>query len=400
MQTRRELNPVIAVDLGNFVARRNPPYGYDTDISLRSLSMMGYDLLTLGEKEVSWGLDELDEILAPYDLRVISNNVLDAETKKPRYDPWAILKAGDLKVGVTAVIGGQSIVPRTLKEREGIVLGDPIESSRRALEEMKRKNVQLTVLLAHSGMETAEEYADSLPGFDVILVGHGRRELKEPQKRNGVILMAGGARSDKLGELTVVWEDGYVRTFEGTTLNLKQDDGPFDPEIRAVTWEKMELDEKGNRVRKKKPADRAEAEKKKEEESASAEQHKKFLGLASCTGCHADVEEYWKTTAHSRAYATIAESEEWDNPKCWNCHVTGFGERTGHSRTELQPELWNVQCEACHGRGTEHRRGPDRMKVAEADCRKCHTPEWSPDWNYGEYRSRIACTNATRRGRS
>jgi len=391
---------VIAVDLGNFVARRNPPYGYDTDLSLQSLSMMRYDLLTIGEKEVSWGLDELDEALAGHDLRVISNNVLDAETEKPRYDPWAILEAGKIKVGVSAVIGGQSIVPRTLKEREGIVLEDPIASSRRALEQLKKKGAHVTVLLAHAGMESAEEYADSLPGYDVILVGHGRRELKEPQKKNGVILMAGGARSDKLGALTVVWEDGYIRTFEGTTLNLRQDDGPFDPEIRAVTWEKMQLDEKGNRIRQRKPADRVEAEKKKEEEKrVASEQHKKYLGIDNCVVCHADVEAYWKTTIHSRAYATIAESDDWNNPKCWNCHVTGFGERTGHSRRELQPELWNVQCESCHGKGTEHVRGPDRKKVNEATCRKCHTPEWSPDWNYREYLSRIVCTNATRKGR-
>ncbi|MBN1825581.1 MAG: hypothetical protein JW958_04880 [Candidatus Eisenbacteria bacterium] len=395
---------MISVDLGNFVARRNPPYGYDTDITLRSLEMMGYDLVTIGEKEVSWGLDELDEALAQHGIRVISNNILDAETGKTRYEPWTVLSAGEIKVGVTAVIGGESIIPRTLKEREGITVADPIESSRRALEEMKKKKVHITVLLAHSGMEKAEEFADSLAGFDVILVGHGRRELKEPQKSNGVILMAGGARSDKLGELTLVWEDGYVRTFEGTTLDLKQDEGPVDSEIRAITWEKMELDENGNRVRKVSDA-KAQSGKKDEgneverEARVDQEQYKKYLGIDNCALCHADVNDYWDTTPHSRAYATIAEGDDWNNPKCWHCHVTGFGERTGHSRTELQPELWNVQCEACHGRGTEHIRGPDRKKVDEATCRGCHTNEWSPNWDYAKYRSKIVCTNATRHGR-
>jgi len=52
--------------------------------------------------------------------------------------------------------------------------------------------------------------------------------------------------------------------------------------------------------------------------------------------------------------------------------------------------MWNVQCEACHGMGTKHARDGTMKPVTESVCLECHTPEWTPNWNYAEALEKIS----------
>ncbi|MFH1279374.1 MAG: multiheme c-type cytochrome [Candidatus Eisenbacteria bacterium] len=380
---------MLLIDTGNFVARKNPPYGYDTPISLDALQYMKYDVLTVGEKEISWGLDELEQEISVRGLHIVSNNIMDTETGDYRFEPYRIVQVGRLKVGVTATIGGAAVVPRTLKEREGIDLADPLESSHEILQALRGKKVDVTVIIAHAGLDKAKEWTADLAGYDVVLVGYGGKKLDEPVKENGVILAASGARSDWLGELTLTVEKKQVQTFSGHTYELKLDGGPFDEHIKAITWTYLDLDENGNRIPKKneRSPDKAEAGEVKQKEIAA-----EYMGGVKCALCHADVQSFWATTPHAQAFQSVAQSEEWENPECWNCHTVGYGKSTGHPRTSLEPALWNVQCESCHGMGTEHVRGDARPKVDEKICLGCHTEEWSPDFDYTKAVKMVACT--------
>jgi hypothetical protein len=358
------------------------------------LQYMAYDAVAVGEKEISWGLDDLETMLAEHDLDPVSCNILVAETEKPRFKPHKMVKVGDLDVGVTSIIGGGAVVPRTLKEREGIFLADPIASANETLKKMKKADVK--ILIAHVGQKKAEEWADSLSGYDVILVGYGGKQWREPKKQAGVILAATGARSNWFGEVTLTVEDGQITMFGGRSYELKQD-GPVDDWVKSITWTKLELDEKGDRIRKTRndrDADKrkAEAEKRAAERKAEAS----FIGGDKCAHCHVEIHSAWTETAHAHAFESIAESEDWENPECWSCHVVGYGTGTGHPANVLEPAMWNVQCEACHGEGTEHVRGAGRAKVNEKTCLRCHTKEWSPDWNYKEYLEKVVCTVASR----
>ncbi len=389
----------MVVDLGNFLARRGrTAYGYDNDISLQALAYMKYDVIALGDQEVAFGLDDLETLVGPYGLDLVNNNLMDGETGKYRFAPYKIVKAGRAKVGITSTIGGTAVIHRTLREKEGVTVTNPIEASREALKKLRKEGVDLTVLLAHTGLREAEILADSIPGYDVILVGHGARSLEEPLKRSGAILAGTRARSDWLGDLTVVVEKKQVRSFEGTSFDMRQDDGPFDPYLRELTWTKLDLDEKGDRIRKKRG----------EEEKTSAADRKdraieaRYLGGETCANCHAEIYNHWLGTAHARAFETLAtgDDDDWNNPRCWNCHVVAFGQPGGHPRDELEPRLWNVQCEACHGMGTEHARGEEREKVGEKVCLRCHVKKWSPDFDYEKYASKIVCTSTKSHGSS
>lgn len=136
----------------------------------------------------------------------------------------------------------------------------------------------------------------------------------------------------------------------------------------------------------------------------------KYAGVKKCAMCHkseAKGNQYgqWLSTAHAKAYENLASSEAQElaekrgiagnpqeAPQCVKCHVTGYGEDAslfaeGFVKTD------GVQCETCHGAGSDYLGlsvMKDRAKAQAAGlvipakelCVRCHNPE-SP--NYKEF---------------
>jgi hypothetical protein len=105
-----------------------------------------------------------------------------------------------------------------------------------------------------------------------------------------------------------------------------------------------------------------------------------YVGTAACARCHAPAFAMWKRTGHTKAYTSLSvEGREFDL-ECIGCHVTGYEQPGGSTVTHID-KLDAVQCEACHGPGSEHvdepldekaiiaKPGPDR-------CVECHRPPY------------------------
>jgi hypothetical protein len=104
-----------------------------------------------------------------------------------------------------------------------------------------------------------------------------------------------------------------------------------------------------------------------------------YAGADKCKMCHLKEYQSWEKMKHSKAFNTIAN--EPDKEKCYSCHTTGYGKATGFNDPEKTGNLKNVQCEACHGPGSEHlatkmtdkeaRKATVNLRV---DCIACHKP--------------------------
>jgi len=101
-----------------------------------------------------------------------------------------------------------------------------------------------------------------------------------------------------------------------------------------------------------------------------------YSGAASCVECHDVRYAGWEHTLHATAFDTLIASGDGDNPLCFPCHTVGYGSASGFDALATTPQLAGVQCENCHGPGSNH--NADSLNVhldvnlASSACGECH----------------------------
>jgi len=127
----------------------------------------------------------------------------------------------------------------------------------------------------------------------------------------------------------------------------------------------------------------------------------KYVGALECASCHGQDSEThpyskWRYSKHAQAYAILSADEALkiardegiqgdpqEADECLSCHSTGYGEPAGRF-TNTYDMAQGVQCESCHGPGSEYMpeavmRDPVASRQAglitpdEETCVTCHT---------------------------
>jgi hypothetical protein len=118
-----------------------------------------------------------------------------------------------------------------------------------------------------------------------------------------------------------------------------------------------------------------------------------YLGVGACMDCHVEAFEVYAGSKHAAAYRTLSSQYMQRAEECVGCHVTGYLDKGGF--TGLRPfgsqvDLIDVQCEACHGPGSEHTRDGNYNELAVRSCVKCHNQERDPDFDFAKAWPKIA----------
>ncbi|MDH3342348.1 MAG: cytochrome c family protein [Gammaproteobacteria bacterium] len=135
-----------------------------------------------------------------------------------------------------------------------------------------------------------------------------------------------------------------------------------------------------------------------------------YTGNTKCRLCHRDFFIGRKKDAHDHSYEKLVANlpQYADNPDCLNCHTTGHGINSGFVNMKRTARLANVQCEGCHGPGSEHIKrqvtnmsiggiakidkqskvkaggflaGTDKPDLLKKMCKSCHIKRWSQSNN-------------------
>lgn len=117
-----------------------------------------------------------------------------------------------------------------------------------------------------------------------------------------------------------------------------------------------------------------------------------YIGAEKCKMCHKTEHNSWAAMKHAKAFDLLKPEEQKDE-NCLACHTTGHG--------KTDKVLEGVQCEACHGPGSEYKsikvmKDPEKAHAAgliepnKDVCVGCHN-EKSPTFkgfNYEEVKSK------------
>lgn len=186
---RKEEQHVLLLDAGD--AFQGTPYFnfYGGEIEYKLMSMMKYDLTTIGNHDFDNGIDglfaqmphaEFGFVSANYDFR---KTVLDTFVK-----PYKIFEKGEMKIGVFGLgVELEGLVDKKLSKET--IYNNPIEIAQDMVRILKEKEkCDVIICLSHLGYEYKNEpekpsdlvLASKTKDIDIIIGGHSHTFLDKP----------------------------------------------------------------------------------------------------------------------------------------------------------------------------------------------------------------------------
>jgi 2',3'-cyclic-nucleotide 2'-phosphodiesterase (5'-nucleotidase family) len=371
----RALNPnTLVVEAGDF-SDVNPTYGaMKNDFIVRMMSRIGYDAVTLGERDLRWSATKVEEQLGETALLMNNVSVVENGSRKPLGSKPLIRDMDGVRVGTFGLVH-ENVVAKGGDSGDPLVADDVFESADRIVAELENEQCDIIVFLAQMELAFADSIIRRHPEIDLAVLGH-RGGLRATHSTVGnTIVVRAGRRGQYIGAVDLVVNPaGEIVEYGGRTIAL--DKQTKDPAILALA---NDLEAEMTRLRKEQEALR-------QAEYQNQQEVDRYLGANTCARCHQPEFEQWQASAHANAWQTLVDLGMDASDDCVSCHVTGYGETTGFKSARMKPDLTNVQCEACHQMGTMHEAGgAPQAHEAASTCAGCHDQTNSPDFNLDSY---------------
>jgi hypothetical protein len=359
---------------------------------LKSLDQFPVDVINVSSRDVKYlsGLLKKDaqagQSASPPALkRMVSANIIADSTAVAAPRPFLIREvaarpaagaaAKALRIAFVGLTESSPAPPR------GFKITEPVEAARRAVPEA-RKQADLVIVLVHSRADLAARIARDVAGIDVVICGTG-------DETTGMFIPPA-----TVGETFVVYTP-YETRMIGEIRFYPEAGGRLYPRARFVTLDTVVPDDPGalemataSRTAESKAISDAKslladwmartnpnvAPSQGGEETASAH----FVSSNACAKCHESQYHRWVNSEHARATSPLVSKPFEFTAGCLNCHATGSAER-------VAAKFQDVQCEQCHGPGSNHvakpAKGYGRVGNMQALCARCHTPETDADFD-------------------
>ena len=394
---RKQGWPLIVLDAGG-IARG---FGRQAEMKFQTLvegkRKMGYDAIAFGANELRLPAGELVSVAAGIDGE--SSLFLSANVGLFGFDAGItpasrVIKAGEMKVGVTAVLGTQH--QKEINNDE-IELKDPVEALRSVVPDLKQKADYL-VLLAHATKEESIELARLFPEFDVVVTSDGPpTPPARPATIEGTDSLLINVGHKGMEAIVLGLYDGHPPRYQRVPLDSRFPASKDMQMLMAAYQDQLKIIGFAGLGLRPVPHPQMEV-------------NGGFVGSKKCQSCHEQSYDVWIRSGHGRAYKTLADLDPPRNfdPECVSCHVIGwhptnyFPYKGGFESVEKTPHLINTGCEACHGPGERHVQaelGSDetlqekyrkamvitKEESKKRQCAACHDLDNSPDFDFDAY---------------
>jgi hypothetical protein len=362
--------------------REAPLLRVRSPLVIKALNTMGYDAANVGWMDLMLPEEILDDAVSGAAFPFLSANVRD-ESGEPPYKPYLIREFDGFRVGIFGLVSPRVVAGKRYKRGSYRVL-DPLGTAREVVEELRR-SCDFVIALTSLGVEDDHALARSVEGIDVILGGLTKKVMYTAEVEGRTVIAQAGSKGMRVGRLEVEIRPGgsgpwvprgeatteAARIFRWTPVSLQKNIKDH-PDILAL------LEEYRNTLKEQQIARQVSRQ--------PLGPQSRYAGKTTCRECHPRESAQWSRSPHAHAFVTLVGKNQDGNPDCLSCHVTAFAEPGGYRPGSEDPNLANVQCEACHGAGRAHRgRGLINLRVPESVCRGCHNKENSPTFRYEGY---------------
>jgi len=379
----KESAEAILIENGNLTTGRGKtdPIKFQTIVS--ALNKMGYDILNLGEKDATLGLDFLKNVEQRAKFYFLSANLATTNGKHPFQPSVVVTRQVDgkpVRVGFIGVIGSV-LGSRVRPTQEKFVMDDPAQAIESELPKLRPK-ADIIILLAHTTVDDAKKLADKFPEIDLVLHGYGGAALPSIQPNRGSTtrarLVGTGNAGKYLGKLDLAIDKDRKVVSKNLKAVSMGEKIPDSPDVRDMINLYLTA------VKAKGLSDPG--------TTRTQTRGGTYIGSIKCQACHMDEFKVWQKSRHLQAAKTLVSEGKQNDTSCLRCHTTGWGYPTGFVSVEKTAHMADVGCESCHGVGSNHAANPKKGygKVSAKDCTRCHDRENSPNFKYTKALAKIS----------
>jgi len=199
-----------------------------TAVNVKAMELMQYSAAAIGDDGFNFGRDLLQDVILNTKISFLSCNIEPDPMRLSGFLPYVIKEVAGTRFGI---IGVTNII--TTQKSGGLKITDPIEAVRRSVEELKKKKVNIIVLLSHLG-ETADlNLANDVPGIDILVVAHSRNKEEAFAKAGSTLFLRPDWQGRKLGKFTFTVADNKIVNYKVEKIRLS-DKIADDPQMLSV----------------------------------------------------------------------------------------------------------------------------------------------------------------------
>ena len=372
---------VLHLDGGSFITRRSYESELIDAMTAKAMMDMGCAATTVGAFDLFKGAEYLKNLMTDHGIPAVSANVYDESSGELFVEPYMIVERGGVTFGITGILDpGMDIRTHKDVEQLGVTIGEPFDVLPAVLEELSTK-ADYVILLSQMGLDQAKLLAEEIPGIDFMVIGAVAQYSAKPFEVGSTVMLQPGYKGQRMCDCRLQFDEGNAYLgYSGLTLDLG-DKVPSDASMALALKEHKIAIEDATRRRAAANRPPKPVEARYTEECLGAE--------ATCERCHQPQMDQWAETAHARAFATLENAHQSTNPECMRCHSTCYLDMPLDGSVTVSSALRNVQCEACHGKATDHARDGSYGSVTVSTCARCHDKENSPNFDFAEYLPKV-----------
>jgi 5'-nucleotidase len=236
-RVRAENPNTLMIDAGD-VFQGTPYFNfYKGEVEYKSMSLVGYDVVTLGNHDFDNGVEALAAAMKFANFEFVSTNYdVRGTVLESRVKPYAIRTFGDVRIGLfgLGISPDNLITPENFK---GVKYMDPVQMSRGVVRLLRdREKCQLVIGMSHLGYypnAKAGEIGDSqvveqVNGIDFIASGHTHTFMKTPvlakqPSGNDTIIFQVRKSGINVGRIDFTMREGKVTASAGRLLDLRHE---------------------------------------------------------------------------------------------------------------------------------------------------------------------------------
>ena len=200
---------MLLLDSGNFSDNPGAEGDVKTKALLEAMGRLGYSVVNVGDREVRLGYADFARRTQGTPFTYVSSNIVDRKSREPIFAPYTVVEAkaasgkAKVTVGVTGAVRFNPVFLKSGPNGGNMVMEQPLEPVRRAVEALRAKKVDVVVLLAALNKPDVETIVREVPGIDYVLGSYGGLSTDAEERVGQTTLLYCGNRGQRIGESRV-----------------------------------------------------------------------------------------------------------------------------------------------------------------------------------------------------